>query len=68
MVSVNLRFLGFAQTDVCIVGAARTPLGGFLGSLSSLPATKLGSIAIECKSTVCLFHYLKPEVGLLFLD
>nr|WNX96111.1 Acetyl- CoA C- acetyl transferase [Ayapana triplinervis] len=34
--------------DVCIVGAARTPLGGFLGSLSSLPATKLGSIAIEC--------------------
>nr|GEW67650.1 acetyl-CoA acetyltransferase, cytosolic 1-like [Tanacetum cinerariifolium] len=34
--------------DVCIVGVARTPLGGFLGSLSSLPATKLGSIAIEC--------------------
>ncbi|KVH93196.1 acetyl-CoA acetyltransferase, cytosolic 1 [Cynara cardunculus var. scolymus] len=33
--------------DVCIVGVARTPLGGFLGSLSSLPATKLGSIAIE---------------------
>ncbi|CAI9294903.1 unnamed protein product [Lactuca saligna] len=34
--------------DVCIVGVARTPLGGFLGSLSSLPATKLGSIAIQC--------------------
>ncbi|KAL8469229.1 hypothetical protein ACS0TY_032166 [Phlomoides rotata] len=34
--------------DVCIVGVARTPLGSFLGSLSSLPATKLGSIAIEC--------------------
>ncbi|XP_075646409.1 acetyl-CoA acetyltransferase 2 [Castanea sativa] len=33
--------------DVCIVGVARTPMGGFLGSLSSLPATKLGSIAIE---------------------
>ncbi|CAH9137062.1 unnamed protein product [Cuscuta epithymum] len=33
--------------DVCIVGFARTPIGGFLGSLSSLPATKLGSIAIE---------------------
>ncbi|CAI9286664.1 unnamed protein product [Lactuca saligna] len=33
--------------DVCIVGVARTPLGGFLGSLSSLPATKLGSIAIQ---------------------
>ncbi|KAK8938770.1 Acetyl-CoA acetyltransferase, cytosolic 1 [Platanthera zijinensis] len=33
--------------DVCIVGVARTPIGGFLGALSSLPATKLGSIAIE---------------------
>ncbi|GFZ05406.1 acetoacetyl-CoA thiolase 2 [Actinidia rufa] len=33
--------------DVCVVGVARTPMGGFLGSLSSLPATKLGSIAIS---------------------
>lgn len=33
--------------DVCIVGVARTPMGDFLGSLSSLSATKLGSIAIE---------------------
>lgn len=35
------------STDVCIVGVARTPMGSFLGSLSSVPATKLGSIAIE---------------------
>ncbi|XP_058112660.1 acetyl-CoA acetyltransferase 2-like isoform X2 [Magnolia sinica] len=34
--------------DVCVVGVARTPMGGFLGTLSSLSATKLGSIAIEC--------------------
>ncbi|XP_010267976.1 PREDICTED: acetyl-CoA acetyltransferase, cytosolic 1-like isoform X1 [Nelumbo nucifera] len=34
--------------DVCVIGVARTPMGGFLGSLSSLSATKLGSIAIEC--------------------
>ncbi|XP_020268763.1 acetyl-CoA acetyltransferase, cytosolic 1-like [Asparagus officinalis] len=34
--------------DVCVVGVARTPIGGFLGALSSLPATKLGSIAIQC--------------------
>ncbi|KAK1422555.1 hypothetical protein QVD17_17838 [Tagetes erecta] len=34
--------------DVCIVGVARTPMGDFLGSLSSLSATKLGSIAIQC--------------------
>ncbi|RAL41475.1 hypothetical protein DM860_010269 [Cuscuta australis] len=33
--------------DVCVVGVARTPMGAFLGSLSSLSATKLGSIAIE---------------------
>nr|ABD57973.1 acetoacetyl-coenzyme A thiolase [Arnebia euchroma] len=33
--------------DVCIVGVARTPMGGFLGSLSSLSATELGSIAIK---------------------
>ncbi|XAR65767.1 Acetyl-CoA C-acetyltransferase [Bertholletia excelsa] len=33
--------------DVCIVGVARTPLGGFLGSLSSLSATQLGSVAIQ---------------------
>ncbi|XP_076905105.1 acetyl-CoA acetyltransferase 1-like [Bidens hawaiensis] len=33
--------------DVCIVGVARTPMGDFLGSLSSLSATQLGSIAIQ---------------------
>ncbi|KAG9129950.1 hypothetical protein Leryth_007068 [Lithospermum erythrorhizon] len=33
--------------DVCIVGVARTPMGGFLGSLSSLSSTELGSIAIK---------------------
>ncbi|XP_070027840.1 acetyl-CoA acetyltransferase 1-like isoform X3 [Nicotiana sylvestris] len=33
--------------DVCIVGVARTPMGGFLGSLSSLSATELGSVAIR---------------------
>ncbi|KAM1654208.1 hypothetical protein EV2_006762 [Malus domestica] len=32
--------------DVYIVGVARTPMGGFLGALSSVPSTKLGSIAI----------------------
>lgn len=33
--------------DVCIVGVARTPMGGLLGTLSSLSATQLGSIAIK---------------------
>lgn len=33
--------------EVVIAGAIRTPIGSFLGSLASLPATKLGSIAIQ---------------------
>jgi acetyl-CoA C-acetyltransferase len=32
---------------VYIVSAVRTPMGSFLGSLSSVPATQLGSTAIE---------------------
>ncbi len=33
--------------DVVIVGAARTPIGLFLGSLTTLPAPKLGAIVIK---------------------
>ncbi|WP_426027042.1 acetyl-CoA C-acetyltransferase [Brevundimonas sp. TWP2-3-4b2] len=33
--------------DVVIVSAARTPVGSFLGGLSTLPASKLGEIAIR---------------------
>ncbi|HRJ65236.1 MAG TPA: hypothetical protein PLR59_12935, partial [Brevundimonas sp.] len=33
--------------DVVIVSAARTPVGSFLGGLSSLPASKLGEVAIR---------------------
>ncbi len=33
--------------DVVIVSGCRTPIGSFLGSLSSIPAPKLGSIVIE---------------------
>jgi acetyl-CoA C-acetyltransferase len=33
--------------DVVIVAVARTPIGSFMGSLSSIPATKLGAIAIK---------------------
>ena len=34
--------------EIVILGGARTPIGSFLGTLSSLPAPKLGSIAIKC--------------------
>ena len=33
--------------DVVIVGAARTPIGSFLGSLAAVSATELGSVAIK---------------------
>ena len=33
--------------EAVIVSAGRTPLGSFNGSLSGLPATKLGAMAIE---------------------
>ncbi len=34
--------------DIVILSGARTPIGSFLGTLSALPAPKLGSIAIKC--------------------
>jgi acetyl-CoA C-acetyltransferase len=36
-----------AETDVVIVGAARTPVGAFNGGLGSLPAHELGKVAIK---------------------
>jgi len=36
-----------AKSDVFIVGLARTPMGGFRGSLASLTAPQLGAVAIE---------------------
>ena len=35
------------NNDIVIVSYARTPIGSFLGSLSSVSATKLGAIAIK---------------------
>src|SRR2546423_5071164 len=34
--------------EIVILGAARTPIGSFLGTLSALSAPRLGSIAIKC--------------------
>ena len=36
-----------AGREVVIVGAARTPIGAFLGSLAAVPATRLGATAIR---------------------
>ncbi|MCJ7467413.1 MAG: acetyl-CoA C-acyltransferase, partial [Maribacter sp.] len=35
------------MNKVVIVSAVRTPIGSFMGSLSTIPATKLGAIAIK---------------------
>jgi acetyl-CoA C-acetyltransferase len=35
------------MSEVVIAGAARTPVGAFLGGLSSLPASELGTVAIK---------------------
>jgi acetyl-CoA C-acetyltransferase len=36
-----------AQTDIVIVGAARTPVGSFNGAFANTPAHELGAIAIK---------------------
>jgi acetyl-CoA C-acetyltransferase len=36
-----------AQTDIVIVGAARTPVGSFNGAFATTPAHELGTIAIK---------------------
>ncbi|RZJ40465.1 MAG: acetyl-CoA C-acetyltransferase, partial [Chryseobacterium sp.] len=33
--------------EVFIVSAVRTPIGSFMGSLSTVPATKLGAAAVK---------------------
>ena len=62
------------KIEVVIVGAARTPIGAFLGSLSSLAAPRLGAIAIKAAleragvaagevKTVFMGHVLQGGVG-----
>jgi len=62
----NIKISWFTQSywflfyvDVCIVGVARTPMGGLLGSLSSFSATKLGSIAIEGMGRTIFFCFMR---------
>ena len=35
------------MSEIVIVSGARTPMGGFQGSLSSVPAVDLGALAIR---------------------
>lgn len=47
MLNRNLHTTSIKCKDVVILGAARTPMGGFRGALADLPASRLGAIAIE---------------------
>src|SRR5258707_11531792 len=38
---------GFSMEDVVIVSAARTPVGSFSGAFATVPAHKLGEVAIR---------------------
>ena len=49
--------------EVVIVSAARTPIGSFMGALSTIPAPKLGAIAIKgAMEKISLDPYLIDEV------
>eukprot|EP00030_Apusomonadida_sp_AF-17_P006374 a680067_7.p1 GENE.a680067_7~~a680067_7.p1 ORF type:complete len:408 (-),score=158.33 a680067_7:21-1217(-) len=63
-----------ADNEVCILGAARTPTGAFMGSLAELSAPQLGGIAIKAAleqagvaadavDDVVLGHVLSAAVG-----
>lgn len=60
--------------EVCIIGAARTPIGKFLGALTDLPAPQLGAVAIraaiahagvdpQCVEDVFMGQVLQAGVG-----
>tara|TARA_R110002073_G_scaffold312586_2_gene484106 strand:- start:10079 stop:11305 length:1227 start_codon:yes stop_codon:yes gene_type:complete len=45
-IKINKQYK-MSNRDVVIVSVARTPIGSFMGSLSSIPAPKLGATAIK---------------------
>ena len=47
--------------ETYILSYSRTPIGAFMGSLSSVPATELGSISI--KSTINKINFNKSEIN-----
>ena len=51
--------------DVVLVGAARTPIGSFLGSLAAVPAPRLGATAIA--AALERAKVAPAEVGLVYM-
>uniref|UniRef100_H2YJ06 Thiolase N-terminal domain-containing protein n=1 Tax=Ciona savignyi TaxID=51511 RepID=H2YJ06_CIOSA len=62
----GVRYSSSMLNEVVIVSARRTPVGSFQSSLSSLPATKLGSIAIASaveKAGISAHHVQEVYMG-----
>jgi acetyl-CoA C-acetyltransferase len=60
---INQNYIQKMSKEVVIVSAVRTPIGSFMGSLSSLTATQLGSAAIKgALDTINLDPTLVQEV------
>jgi acetyl-CoA C-acetyltransferase len=53
------------QSDVFVVSAARTPIGSYLGALSSLPAPRLGAVAI--RAAVERAHLAPEQIEEVFM-
>jgi acetyl-CoA C-acetyltransferase len=51
--------------DVVLVGAARTPIGSFLGALAAIPAPRLGAVAI--KAALERAGVAPADVGLVYM-
>ena len=49
--------------DVFIVGAARTPIGKFLGGLGTLKASDLGAMAKRVGAKHLMLTHLGPSLG-----
>ena len=49
--------------DVVIVSAARTPVGSFNGAFATLPAHKLGEVAIKAEANNGSFHVAVRDTG-----
>ena len=56
------------MTEVVITGAARTPVGAFLGGLSSLPASKLGEAFPEAVLREAMPEMDPVDTGQVTLD
>ena len=55
----------YVLQDVVIISATRTPVGSFLGSLSTVPATRLGAAAIKAAVEQAGYYYLHCSITVL---